>query len=207
MRNIYLIDTENVNEKALKGFLSAGEQDLVILFVTCRTSSGCFSKKRVKNIIGDSANIKRIHVLTGGKNSLDFQLVSYLGLLIGSSTDNSSNYYIVSKDKGFYSSINLLSSCSDVKIDLIPEIPCKATVKNNDFIQKIKVKGYKKKTAVKIMDILYSCDNFEKSLFIISPPFGEIITKYDNLIKERIICNISIYMESSITKNRYGLNF
>lgn len=48
MRNIYLIDTENVNEKALKGFSSAGEQDLVILFVTCRTSSSCFSKKRLK---------------------------------------------------------------------------------------------------------------------------------------------------------------
>ena len=120
------------------------------------------SVKKVENIIGDNNNVKRIHVLTGGKNSLDFQLVSYLGLLIGSSTDSESNYYIVSKDKGFYSSINLLSNCSNVKIDLIPEIPCNTIIENNVYIQKIKAKGYRQKTAIKIINILDSCDNFEK---------------------------------------------
>ena len=51
----------------------------------------------------------------------------------------------------FYSSINLLSNCSNVKIDLIPEIPCNTIIENNVYIQKIKSKGYRHKTAIKII--------------------------------------------------------
>lgn len=35
-------------------------------------------------------------------------------------------------------------------------------IENNIYIQKIKAKGYRQKTAIKIINILDSCDNFEK---------------------------------------------
>ena len=45
-------------------------------------------------------------------------------------------------------------------------------IENNIYIQKIKAKGYSQKTAIKIMNILDSCDNFEKSLGKIKNIFG-----------------------------------
>ncbi len=123
MKKIFLIDTENVNMRALYGARLLNSNDLIILFTTNRTSTTNF-KDSIINSLNSSAKIEKINVTTGIKNSLDFQLVGYLGYLIGSSEDNI-NYYIVSKDKGYLSSINLLSEISTTKnftIDLIPSI-------------------------------------------------------------------------------------
>lgn len=122
MRRIFLVDSENVSLKSLAGANLLSEDDLIILFVTNRTDEHSFSKDKV-NMINSKASIQRIKVLTGGKNSLDFQLVSYLGLLIGYNCDKEKNdYYIVSNDQGFYSCINLLTNCSDHNLRLIPDI-------------------------------------------------------------------------------------
>lgn len=51
----------------------------------------------------DMRNLKfhfTFKVKTGTKNALDFQLSSYLGMLIGQEQGNA-NYYIVSNDKGY----------------------------------------------------------------------------------------------------------
>ena len=108
MKRIFLVDTENVNITALSSANKLSEEDLIILFVTENTNSFQFSREQLKCISTD-ANILKINVIAGIKNSLDFQLIGYLGYLIGSKDENS-NYYIVSKDKGYLSSINLLKN-------------------------------------------------------------------------------------------------
>ena len=122
MKKIFLVDTENVNIRALHGARLLSSSDKIILFTTKRTSSTNFKDSIIQSL-GTSAKIEKIDVTTGIKNSLDFQLVGYLGYLIGSKDENS-NYYIVSKDKGYLSSINLLKNLSKNKchIELISDI-------------------------------------------------------------------------------------
>ena len=121
MKKIFLVDTENVNALALQGACGLSKDDLIILFITQRTGNHSFSHD-VINSLNINASIQRVQILTGGKNSLDFQLVTYLGLLIGGNQLPNTRYYIISKDKGFLSSINLLSSCSNTKVELISDI-------------------------------------------------------------------------------------
>lgn len=161
MRKVFLVDTENVGLRALDGVNLLNEEDLIILFVTNRTDEHSFSKEKV-SLMNSKASIKRIKVLTGGKNSLDFQLVSYLGLLIGYNADREKcDYYIISKDQGFSSCINLLTNCSDHNLQLIPNIG--AVVSNlyseremtnlrdleDEIVVELKSYGYSNKTVEK----------------------------------------------------------
>ena len=154
MKKIFLVDTENVNITALYGANNLCEEDIIILFVTRRTNLCSFSEDKLK-CINTKANIIKINVLTGVKNSLDFQLVSYLGFIIGEHRYEANNYYIVSHDKGYLSSINLLQNCSKYNIQLIDDIF--TLYKDNDIdciIDKFVDKGFRYKTAIKMALIL-----------------------------------------------------
>ena len=154
MKRIFLVDTENVNITALSSANKLNEEDIIILFVTEKTNLFQFGRDELK-CINTKANILKINVATGVKNSLDFQLVSYLGLIIGEHRYEANNYYIVSKDRGFLSSINLLENCTDYKIELIDSI---LQLFNEDdvdnMIDKFIKKGFKTKTAIKMTLIL-----------------------------------------------------
>ncbi|MPM62954.1 hypothetical protein SDC9_109832 [bioreactor metagenome] len=154
MKRIFLVDTENVNITALSSANKLNEEDIIILFVTERTNLFQFGRDKLK-CLNTKANILKINVTTGVKNSLDFQLVSYLGLIIGQHRYEANNYYIVSKDRGFISSINLLENCTDYKIELINSIS--DLFKEDDvdnIIDKFIEKGFRPKTAIKMTLIL-----------------------------------------------------
>lgn len=154
MKRIFLVDTENVNITALSSANKLNEEDMIILFVTERTNLFHFAKDKLK-CLNTKANILRINVATGGKNSLDFQLVSYLGLIIGEHRYEANNYYIVSKDRGFLSSINLLENCTDYKIELINSISDLFQENGVDnMIDKFIEKGFRPNTAIKMTLIL-----------------------------------------------------
>ena len=160
MKRIFLVDTENVNITALSSANKLSEEDLIILFVTENTNSFQFSREQLKCISTD-ANILKINVIAGIKNSLDFQLVSYLGLIIGEHRYEANDYYIVSKDKGFLSSINLLENCTDYKIELISSIS--ELFKDDEvdnIIEKFIEKGFRTKTAIKMTLILSGAKSF-----------------------------------------------
>ncbi|WP_195251147.1 PIN domain-containing protein [Romboutsia sp. 1001713B170207_170306_H8] len=173
MEKFFLIDTENVNMRALYGAHLLNPNDLIILFTTNRTSTTSF-KDSVIDALNTSAKIKKINVTTGIKNSLDFQLVGYLGYLIGSNKDNI-NYYIVSKDKGYLSSINLLSEISNTQnftIDLIPSIQSISYDLYNEakdpmldledeIIVELKGYGYTNKTITKALIVIQSSFDLE----------------------------------------------
>ncbi|MCC3869082.1 PIN domain-containing protein [Terrisporobacter mayombei] len=154
MKRIFLVDTENVNITALSSANKLNEEDIIILFVTERTNVFQFGRDKLK-CLNTKANILKINVTTGVKNSLDFQLVSYLGFIIGQHRYEANHYYIVSKDRGFLSSINLLENCTDYKIELINSIS--ELFKEDDvdnIIDKFIEKGFRSKTAIKMTLIL-----------------------------------------------------
>ena len=154
MKKIFLVDTENVNITALSSSKKLNEEDIIILFVTERTNLFQFGRDKIK-CLNTKANILKIDVTTGVKNSLDFQLVSYLGLIIGQHRYDA-NYYIVSKDRGFLSSINLLENCTDHKIQLIKSISelFEDDDEVDNMIDKFIQKGFRAKTAIKMTLIL-----------------------------------------------------
>ena len=74
---------------------------------------------------------------------------------------DANKYNIVSKDKGFLSSINLFANCTDYKIELISSIS--ELFKDNDednMIDKFIAKGFRPKTAVKMTLILAGSKTF-----------------------------------------------
>ena len=88
-------------------------------------------------------------------------MVSYLGLIIGEHRYEANDYYIVSKDKGFLSSINLLENCTDYKIELISSIS--ELFKDDEvdnIIEKFIEKGFRTKTAIKMTLILSGAKSF-----------------------------------------------
>ena len=173
MKKIFLVDTENVNMRSLHGAQLLNSNDLIILFTTSRTSSTSF-KDNMINALNLNAKIKKINVTTGVKNSLDFQLVGYLGYLIGSNTEET-NYYIVSNDKGYTSSISLFSNLyqnQNFIIDLIPSIKSISydlynEVKDHmlnledEIIAELKSYGYTNKTITKALIAIQSSYDFE----------------------------------------------
>ena len=97
--SVFLIDYENL------GLEDLNEDDRVLIFYTNNSDNLTFSLMQRLN--SAKARIEYVKVNCGGKNSLDFQLCSYLGYLIG--TNSCSCFYIVSRDKGFSSVLNFWS--------------------------------------------------------------------------------------------------
>lgn len=175
MSNIFLVDTENVNIFSLNHSHNLTSSDMIILFVTEFTCINNFCDSNIDKISTD-ANIMKIHVDTGTKNSLDFQLVTYLGLLIGEHNfkNEINKYFIVSRDKGFLSSINLINTCSKHKVYLINSISSLFIDDEDDitslFIDKFTDLGFTRKTSIKMCNLLFNSsseivaiDNFNKS--------------------------------------------
>jgi len=93
----YLIDYENVNAAGLEGIDDVSTDSRVVLFYTKNSSKidlGVFNLLR-----STSAELAVIEV-HHGKQALDIQLASYVGFLIGTEPADT-EYYIVSKDKGY----------------------------------------------------------------------------------------------------------
>ena len=119
--NYYLVDGENVNSTTTINIAKdkVKPEDIMIIFYTCNSSRSYEKIDYLREKI--NCNVMTMKVQNGSKNSLDFQLVSYLGLLIG---DNKAkgiecSYNIVSNDKGYLSTINLLTNCASVNVNLI----------------------------------------------------------------------------------------
>lgn len=93
----YLIDYENVHVNGLAGLDDKTSSDNIIIFYSANCNSLSFELHRQ---LGEtSANIEYIKIEGTGKNSLDFQLVSYLGYLIAK--DPGGEFAIISRDNGY----------------------------------------------------------------------------------------------------------
>ena len=98
MRDIYLIDFENVASEGLSGITYLAPEDEVIIFYS--NNSNRLSMK-MHILIGKSVcKCNYYEVTVGGKNALDHQISTWLGYLVGTKAADR-NYYIVSKDMGY----------------------------------------------------------------------------------------------------------
>ena len=118
---IFLVDFENVNSSGLLGIKDISENDSVFIFYTPNAATLSFDAHKM--LIETKAAIKYINVAAGTKNSLDFQLGSFLGYLIAS--HESRDFFIVSADNGFQAVKSFWKktmNLSDIEIKLIPNI-------------------------------------------------------------------------------------
>jgi len=95
----YLIDFENVASSGLNGLEKlTGEDEVIIFYSENRSTITISAHRKLEN-----SEVKKdyLQIKTGGKNALDFQLVSWLGYLIAQSDAKKERFCIVSNDSGF----------------------------------------------------------------------------------------------------------
>lgn len=199
MKRCFLIDYENVSEGGLLGSELLKEDDVIILF---DSEFSVINEKELefeKSIT--KAKILKMTSQIKGKNSLDFQLVSYLGLLIGN--NEHCEYNIISKDKGFLSAINLIWNCTGRSVGLFDCIERKINSKeyrrSKNMINYL-TKVFKKKTSLKIIKIIKNSKNKEDA--------NEKLMKYYNGINIKNIINeiLDYYFDSMELKtSKYEL--
>lgn len=199
MKRCFLVDYENVNEGGLLGSGDLKEDDVIILF---DSEFSVINEKELefeKTIT--KAKILKMTSQIKGKNSLDFQLVSYLGLLIGN--NEHCEYNIISKDKGFLSAINLIWNCTGRSVGLFDCIERKINSKeyrrSKNMINYL-TKVFKKKTSLKIIKIIKNSKNKEDA--------NEKLMKYYNGINIKNIINeiLDYYFDSMELKtSKYEL--
>ena len=114
---IYFIDYENVHIDGLKGVARLKEDDAVCIFYSEKANTLTFGLHR--RLIECSATIEYIKVTVGTKDSLDFQLTSILGYKIAK--EENKEYVIVSKDKGFDSTVEFWRK-KRIKISRVEDI-------------------------------------------------------------------------------------
>ena len=117
---IFLVDGDNNIGTGLKGIDMLSRQDTVLVFYQ---KTGLALSKIEKLCAGTQASVQYIESVRGGRNSIDFQIITELGVLVGrGETDYA---YVISQDKGYAASIDALRArYADAfqEVDLRPSI-------------------------------------------------------------------------------------
>lgn len=129
---IYFIDYENVHVDGLKGVAKLSEEDLVCIFYSEKANTLTFGLHR--RLLESKAKIEYIKVSTGTPNSLDFQLTSILGYKIAK--EENQEYVIVSKDKGFDSTVEFWNK-RKIDITRVENITTDVQNSKNELVQEI----------------------------------------------------------------------
>ncbi len=104
MKMVFLVDGDNNIATGLKGIDMLCEQDTVLIFY----QKGLALSKIQKLCTASKADVQYIESVRGGKNSIDFQIITELGVLVGR---READYaYIISQDKGYAASIESLQA-------------------------------------------------------------------------------------------------
>ncbi len=130
MRDIYLIDFENVASEGLSGITYLSPEDQVIIFYSANSNR---LSMKMHILIGKSiCNLSYFEVSVGGKNALDHQISTWLGYLIGTGAAERS-YYIVSRDMGYRHVANFWA-VNDGK----PRVRCVETIRAAVRLERIR---------------------------------------------------------------------
>ncbi len=104
MKMIFLVDGDNNIATGLKGIDMLSEQDSVLIFY----QKSLPLAKIQKLCTASKADVQYIESVRGGKNSIDFQIITELGVLVGK---READYaYVISQDKGYAASIESLQA-------------------------------------------------------------------------------------------------
>lgn len=103
MKMIFLVDGDNNIGTGLKGIDMLSSEDAVLVFYQ---KTGLALSKIQKLCAGTKADVQYVESVRGGKNSIDFQIITELGVLVGK---READYaYVISQDKGYEASIDAL---------------------------------------------------------------------------------------------------
>ena len=102
----YLIDYENVASNGFIGIEALTNDDKVIIFYSESNCKLPFSLH--KQINESAAQFEYMDIKTTGKNSLDFQLSTYLGYIIAK--ESNKEFTVISNDEGFNAIIKFWKS-------------------------------------------------------------------------------------------------
>ena len=119
----FLIDFENVHEGGLTGLPALTANDRVYLFYTKNANQIHMHLQTLVDLLtgGVRAQITAYEIASG-KQSLDMQLVSFLGSLIGSEQDAGHHYIIVSRDADYRNTIAFWNSVGMQRLEMAPSI-------------------------------------------------------------------------------------
>lgn len=108
MYTSYFVDTENLNAEVLRDIKNLDKSDKVYLFYS--KNSQKISYDIYREIINIKCSVEFIESTITAPNALDFELVAFVGMKIGSykKTKNKHKYIILSMDRGYDSSINYI---------------------------------------------------------------------------------------------------
>ena len=102
MKMIFLVDGDNNIRTGLQGIdLLTAEDTVLVFFGKGQTLEG------VKKLCaGTAAQVQYLESVKGGKNSLDFQIITELGVLVGRGEADFA--YVISQDKGYEAAMSAL---------------------------------------------------------------------------------------------------
>ena len=103
MKMIFLVDGDNNISTGLKGIEMLSDQDAVLIFYQ---KTGLALSKIQKLCAGTRADVQYIESVRGGRNAIDFQIITELGVLVG--RGEAEYAYVISQDKGYAASIDAL---------------------------------------------------------------------------------------------------
>ena len=95
MKMIFLVDGDNNIGTGLQGIDLLTEEDTVLVFF----GKGQTLANVKKLCAGTKAQVQYLESVKGGKNSLDFQIITELGVLVGRGEADFA--YVISQDKGY----------------------------------------------------------------------------------------------------------
>ena len=178
--NVFLIDSENVSVDFIRGVFNRNKNDsMVVIFYTDTSMPKIKSLNPMSyTVVGGNMNIEFRHCCVG-TNSLDFNLVAYLGSLV--ETMRRGTIYIVSNDKGFDTVIHEFSNvAASVKrlseFHGLVEFQRGSVVQNNEVTA---LKTAKSKFADKCIGKIMQDLNVRGITLEVTPKVAQII--YDTL--------------------------
>ena len=117
----FLVDYENVNSAGLVGINKIDKDDLVMIFYSDNANTVTFATMDL--IRKSPADIRRYKLKHTSANAADFQICTYLGYLMGMA--EATDIFIISKDRGYMSSLEFCRSCLSAtgkNVDIFPNI-------------------------------------------------------------------------------------
>ena len=102
MKMIFLVDGDNNIGTGLQGIDLLTAEDTVLVFF----GKGQTLANVKKLCAGTKAQVQYLESVKGGKNSLDFQIITELGVLVGRGEADFA--YVISQDKGYEAAMSAL---------------------------------------------------------------------------------------------------
>jgi len=153
MKNIYLIDYENVGKQGLAGLEGLTKNDWVILFYSQNADSVSFDL--FHKLTSCAAKLDYYKADVGTKNALDFQLTTYLGYLIAKNPEAS--FYVVTKDTGYKVLLNFWAKHA-TEVTIVADLSSRTNIIKQEAEMETKIRQLfpDKKEADKIIKIVKS---------------------------------------------------